>query len=411
MSDQRYGVVLFDDAIVKKRGGPQKAATDGYASIDGGRVRRIKKVTELESDVKWLTNFEFKDFNGNQLGRHPNLYSSGFLRTELKLLCDELGLGPDQMAVNEATELLSGFFGRVMRLAVQSLKVDLGAEIPKGITKTLAEFLAVRFPVSGRMNGELNEAMERAFQTWNSVLKPQRKDWKSISLRRPRYTHAIDVLTTPVPSTNRWVYLQGARLPQRNDDRLEWCLANEDMPVLANVVVKGRRGGLADLLSFNAGASNSRNWVAQPELLLLQQYCDVEVLGAFVCEDGFQHQKELDVFVSQGDFSLASTHLGILSENFWASLANPRVNRMGKKVFLPRAVWYRAMDRVITFMDAARLYKENFDVYGYGWGNVIAYYPPGATTDIIDLATEMGLDVPVSKYRELITEKRLDADE
>ncbi|WP_454727978.1 MULTISPECIES: hypothetical protein [Cupriavidus] len=411
MTQQRYGVVLFDDAIGKRRNGTARAATDGFAAIDGGRARRIKKVTELESDVKWLTNFEFADFNGNQLGRHPNLFMSGFLRVELKLLCDELGMGPDQMAVDRAAELLSGLFGRTMRIAAQTLKVDLAAEIPKGITKTLAEFIGARFPVTGRIDQKLNEAMERSYQTWNAVMQRPRKDWQSISLRRPRYTHAIDVLSTPVPSNNRWVYLQSARLPASNMDRIDWILASEELPMLANVVIKGRRGGLADLISFSSGASMERSWVSQPELLLLAQYCDVEITGAFVCEDGFQHQKELDAFPSQGDFSLASTSLGLVAENFWASLANPRVNRMGKKVYLPRAIWYRAMDRVLTFVKAAQLKKENFDIFGYGWGNVIAYYPRGATAEIIEAANALGLDVPVSKYRELQTEVRLDADE
>jgi len=300
---------------------------------------------------------------------------------------------------------------RTMRIATQTLKLDLEAEMPKGITKTLAEYIGLRYPVTGRISQDLNEAMERGYQKWHAVMSRPRKDWRSISLRRPRYTHALDVLSTPVPSNNRWVYLQSARLPAGSRDRIDWILGSEDMPMLANVIIKGRRGGLAELISFSSGAATERSWVSQPELLLLSEYCEIEVTGAFVCEDGFQHQKELDAFPSQGDFSLASASLGLVVENFWASLANPRVNRMGKKVFLPRAIWYRAMDRVLSFTKAAALKKDGFDIFGYGWGNVIAYYPTGATADVIEAATEHGLDVPVSKYREYQTEVRLDADE
>lgn len=406
----RYGVVMFDDDARTGKLAQKRAATDGFASIDGGKARRIKSATELESDVKWLTNFGFKDFNGNLLGRNPNLYSSAFLRVELKEIAKEIGASAEEIPVDRSAEVLSALFGRIMRLAHATLKIDLSAPITPGITKTLSEYIAARHPRRGTMPEEISIALEHAYQTWNACMTKTPKDWKTVTLRRPRYQHAIDLLTTPVPGESRWAYLQNARLPASNMDRIEWCLANE-LPVLANVVVKGRRGPFAELISFNSGASLPRAWVSQPELLLLSQYCDVEVIGVFVCEAGYEHQKELDMFPSLGDFSLASTSLGLLAENFWVALASPRVTRMGKKTHSPRAIWYRAMDRVQMFMRAAQLHREGFRIFGYGWGNVIAYYPPGATQDMVEIANELGLDVPVSKYKELQTEVRLDVDE
>jgi len=405
----RYGVVLFDDAFRKGRVAKMRAATNGFASIEGGKARRIKSVTELESDVRWLTNFGFQDFNGNLLGRHPNLYSAGFLRIDLAQLSDEIGAGAEQLPVDAAAEALSGLFSRVMQLATSLLQVDLAKPIAAGITKTLCEFINARTVNRNVPPDEINSAMEHSFQTWNACMSKFPTDWKSVTLRRPRYLHAIDILTTPVPSERRWTYLQGQRLPSLNADRIEWCLGNE-LPVLANIVVRGRRGGFADLISYSSGSSLPRTWASQPELLLLSQYCDVEVLGAFVCEGGFEHQAELDSFPSLGDFSLASTSLGILAENFWVAMASPRIQK-GRKFYPPRAIWYRAMDRVLMFMRAAELHRNQFKIFGYGTGSVIAYYPSGATQDMVALATELGLDVPVSKYAELRTEVRLGADE
>jgi hypothetical protein len=405
-----YGVVLFDDAV-KGSGGAvarHRTSTEGWAAIEGEAPRRILSTSELRSDVRWYTNFDWVQFNQHLLSRNPNLYFNGFLRTEFKTVAAEIGAGYEQMGANETAQHMATVFGRIMRMAVKDLKLDLNAPLGPGI-KTLSDMLLGKPSPKHKMPPEISLALQHAYQVWLVLSRNMPQQWKSVTLRRPRYQHARDVLSTPVPSQNRWCYVDDARLPQNSAERLDWCLGHE-LPVVVNAIVRGGRDEVSAFLNINSGASVPRSWICQPELLMLSQFSDIEIIGAFVCEGGFELQPEVDNFPSLGDFSLASYSLGLLCENFWVSMASPRTI-VQKKAYPPRAIWYRAMDRILLFPAAVKLQKAGFQITGYGSGQILMSYPPGSTTEMIAAAAELGLDVPLNKYAELNTEKRLEADE
>lgn len=404
----RFGAVIFDDVYRKSVGARKGTSTNGWCSIDGKPARRIVSISELESDVKWWTNLEFGDFMSAMLGRHPNVFFSGFLRTEFKALSYELGCGVEQLAADKCVQVMATIFGRVMRLSVGMLKINLEAT-PVG-TASLTDMISARNPSKNKIPDEANSALQHAYQVWTSITQRLPKDWKSVTLRRPRYAHAIDILSTEVPSEHRWKYVDSSRLPTAQAERLDWIIGH-DLPALVNVVVKPRRGDYMELINYNGGATLTRSWVCQPELLFLSQFCDIEIIGAFVCEAGFEHQKETDAFPSLGDFSTASFSLGLVTESFWMSLANPRLTMAKKRFYLPRAVWYRAMDRITMFTDAAKLKSVGFQISGYGNGSVLVCYPHGATEQLINAADELGLDMPTTKFAEVRTEVRLSSDE
>src|SRR5690606_21856421 len=197
----------------------KRASTDGWVSIEGQPAKRIVSVSELESDVKWWTNFDFTDFNANFLGRHPNIFFSGFLRTEFKSISQDIGCGVELLAADHAAQMMSIVFSRVMGLATQHLGVKLeGGGL--GV-KTLCDFIANRTVSKNKMPDELNSAMQHAYQVWSSVTQRMPKDWKSATLRKSRYEHALEILSTPVPSEHRWKYVNSARLPVNNTDRID----------------------------------------------------------------------------------------------------------------------------------------------------------------------------------------------
>lgn len=401
-----YGVVLFDD-VIRKRGKDRKRLPgEGWASVDGAAARRINSITELESNVKWLTNLDFVDFYANQLGKNPNLYYSGCLRTELKAIADEIGASVEQLSADKSAQALSTIFRRVMDLAIKRLRVDLA--VPN--VKTLPELIAARGVNKYKIPDEINTALKHAYQPWTQCITRYNREWKSATLRRSRYQHAIDVLSTPVPSEFRWGYINNDRLPTAAPKRIDWCLGH-DLPVLANVVVTPRRTDLAGVISYNSGSTVERAWLSQPELLWISLFCDVEVIGAFVCEAGFEHQKEIDQFPSLGDFSYASYSLGLLVENLWVAMGSPRTTLTNQKYYTPRAVWYRAIDRIEMFKAAAKIHQAGFQVVGYGVGSVLVNYPIGASKDLVDTAAEAGLDIPVGKFFEKRNETRLIKDE
>lgn len=404
----KFGVALFTDVIKKKARDRRREASEGWASIDGRVARRINSVVELESDVKWVTNLSYVDFFANQLGKNPNLFYSAFLRTEIKAIGEEIGAGIEQASPDKAASTLSTVCSRVGNLAIERLGVNMNLALPN--VKTLPEFLAARTPSKNQIPDDVNMALKHAYQPMTQCATRYNREWKSATLRRPRYQHALEVLSTPVPSEHRWVYLDNSKLPESNTARIDWCVGH-DLPVLANVAVKARRGELAEVISYNSGASVERAWLCQPELLWISMFCDVEVIGAFVCEAGFEAQSELEKFPQLGDFSFCSYSLGLLVENLWVAMASPRTSVVNQKFFPPRAVWYRAIDRLEMFKAAAKLHRCGFQIAGYGVGSVWLNYPPGATRDLVDAALECGLDVPMSKYFELRNEVRLGRDE
>jgi len=402
----RFGVVLFDDVSRKIAKGRERSSKEGWASIDGAPSRRITDISELESNAKWLTNLGYEDFFGNLLGRNPNLYPSYFLRTDLKAIADDVGANLENLAADKSAQALSTVFNRVMYLA---MRVP-GVQLESSSEKTLADILSGRVKNKYRLPDELNEAMKHAYQTTTQCMQRFPKDWKSVTLRVPRYQHAIDILETAVPSEYRWVYLYHARMPADATARLDWCIANP-LPVLANVIVKPQRGEFSTVISYGSGVNVERTWVSQIELLWLSQFCDVEVVGAFVCEAGYEQQKELESFPDLGEFSHSAYSLGLLAESYWVSMANPRTTQLNQKLFPPRAIWYRSLDRFSMFLKAVNLHSAGFHIVGYGVGSIWLNYPIGATDDLIEAAGEFDLDVPVSKFAELRTEKRLEADE
>ena len=402
------GVVLFDDASVKRGKTRSREPSDGWASIEGKPARRIKSVNELESNVKWLTNLEFVDFYSNGLNKNPNLFYSGCLRTELRAIADDIGAGVENVSPDKSAQALATVFARVMRLAVECLQVNFNA----ASVKSLPEFISARSTSKHKLPDEINTALKHAYQpSTHCVTKPQR-GWKAALLRRPRYQHAVEVLSTPVPSEFRWAYVNNDRMPLSGQKRIDWCLAQE-LPVLCNVKVTPRRNDLTPLISYNSGAPVERAWLSQPELLWMSMFCDVEIVGAYICDAGYVHQAELDSFPTLGDFSHAAYSLGLLCENLWVSLASPRVSSTSsqQKLYPPRAIWYRAVDRIEMFKSAVAIHRAGFQVVGYGAGSIWLNYPPGAAKDLVELSADIGLDVPVSKFFEQRNETRLVRDE
>lgn len=403
-----FGVVLFDEVVQNRKSGKnneQRVLTEGWAAIEGDAAVRFQRVTELPNDVHWLTNLSFGDFWRSQLAAHPNFYPSSFLRTDFPAVCDDVGVGLEYTQPEQTATLMAIYFGRVMWLA-KSIGVDPATSREKALAKMISERTVNKY----KLPDALNAALETAYQTQTKVItKRQGKGHQAITLRRPRYEHALEMLHSPVPSEYNWEYLNHERLPAP-DKAVDWCLANE-LPVLANVVVKPDRGVMSDVLSYGSGAGVARSWISQPELLFVSQYAQVDVIGAFVCADGYQAQPELEKIPELGAFSHSSYALGLFMENFFISMASPRVMGQQATYYAPRSIWYRAYDRFQMFLKAMALTAEKFPVSGYGVGSVWLSYPPGATEDLFELAGTLNLDISCGAWQRFRTERRLGQDE
>jgi hypothetical protein len=407
----RYGVIYFDGALQQRRTYRKDAsfiqARDGWASVAGTEAVRFDKLTDLPSDVVWITNLDFTSHRSNELHHSPNFVPSYFLRTDIAQVAAEIGAHQDHERVSVIVQALSEVFARTMRLSERYFGAK---EIPGNQNKKLEN--AIGGAIGRRtqpIDASLNTVMQQAHMTRCQVLgQPAPREWWQCTLRRNRYTHAYDVLDTAVPSTNNWEYLDASKLPASRRDRLAWAIDNP-LPVVAKVRVSDGRGLEAMVTSFGGKkrGDQPREWVCGPELFWLSKYYNtVEIDAAYVCNDGYVLLEELARFPAANEFSLTSVSLGLLVENFLALMLEAYESPSKALIFYPHAVWYAAMDRFFMFLHAYQLVRASsygqlnagFRIVSYGMGNIQVAAPHEKIDELTDIAASVGLEVPSSAY-------------
>jgi hypothetical protein len=387
----RYGVAFFErpnsydpsDSLVAK---------GGVASIAGEGAFEFANTTQLPNGVKWLTDLQWRDFCFNQLSSHPGFVFDGYLNTRSHEVLEEIGATSEFVSRDDAAGTLAGIFQRVMSYceSTYSMAIDrFGATLQSDIAATWPQSQSV-------IDSLLEYACSNANQSVNQVIGQPKPGWQTVTLRRNRFVHAIDVLSTPVPGPENWEYLDSSQLPGRTD-HLDWCITNK-RPILADVEVKPKSGILAQVLSFGSGARQIRNWVCQPELQLLAKCADVKIRGVWVFNGQLQKQPELVRFPGLGnDFCVVSTSMELLAENFWIAMATPakKANIVHRQT-LPKHCWYRAADRIFMFSRVCKLAQAGFAIVSYGTGAATIKYPHGALSELLDIVhNQTDLNVPI----------------
>ena len=417
----RYGIVYFDAAIERRRVDPRDKnayvqAREGWASIAGTTAFRIDRISELPSDVIWITNLDFTSYLKNNLGGSPNFVPYYYLKTDIAQIAAEIGAHPEHERVNVIVECLAEVFARTMRLAEQEFSVKGIGVGPK--KKKLEHAIAGAIGRQSQvMDASLNKVMEQAFQRRNQVIgQTIPYEWWQCTLRRNRYEHAHDTLSVRVPSTGNWEYLDASRLPS-GKQRVDWAI-NNDLPIVVHVRVADGKGLGAVLTSFgNKGRTTiAREWVSAPELCwLARYYSSIDIDAAFVCNDGYLPQREIERFPAANEFCLASVSMGLLAENFLAVLMEPSENPLSTAIYYPSCVWYSAVDRFIMFSLAYRIAKASgfgdpsagFKIHSYGFGNIQIATPHEKIDELTDLAAGLGLEVPSTAYWKRTMQHRL----
>lgn len=392
----RYGVAFFDrpnsydsnDSLVAK---------GGVASVAGEGIFEFANTSQLPNGVKWLTDLPWRDFCFNQLSSHPGFVFDAYLNTRSHEILEEIGATSEFVSRDDAAGTLAGIFQRVMSYCESnySIAVDrFGSTLQSDIAATWTQSQTV-------IDSLLEQACSNANQSVNQVIGQPKPGWQTVTLRRNRVVHAIDVLSTPVPGPENWEYQDSSQMPG-SVDHLDWCISNK-RPILAHVDVKPKPGILAQVLSFGSGARQIRNWVSQPELQLLAKCADVKIRGVWTCNGQPQKQQELVSFPGLGnDFCVVSTSMELLAENFWIAMATPaKAANIAHRQTLPKHCWYRAADRIFMFSRVCKLAKAGFAIVSYGAGAATIKYPPGALSELLDIVhNQTDFNVPIgAQYR------------
>jgi len=233
-----------------------------------------------------------------------------------------------------------------------------------------------------------------AYQSWSSPQMQQKMMYdrgsRMIYFRRNRLQHALDIMRTPLPA-NGWSIASNS---------LD-SLLDPGQPTLVEVAIEWRHADaeLVSLIAFGADASNTliRRWVSQIELAWLLQYARITVLSAYAANAAAPLPAQLQLpNVIAGDpvYQLSIPH-GLVAEAHWAGLARPAYNRQ-KRVseITATSVWYRAMDRAISFQMALAAKQLGGNVTGYGSGGVQVRLENLSVQQLLEVSDAVGASHP-----------------
>jgi hypothetical protein len=325
-----------------------------------------------------------------------------YLRPNMGQLQGELGLLTSRMSAGRIVEIVSEIFDRVMRMA----NMHYGLDRPQ--YETLADDLYGHIIKEDRpITPEIDEALKQSYQSYVQCEAIMPMHSKMVIFRRPRITHAMDVMATPVPG-EQWEFLEDSKLPPEGK-RLDW-LVSQDRPALVRVSIKRVDHEVSQIISFGGGVREQRNWISHPELLTLSKFAKIKVEAAFLGASYEPHPVYKSVFTG-GQMGPLSTSVGILAENYMVALSTPRSFKKftsnKDKIHSPRAAWYAASDRFHMLMPALMMHGSGFVVRGYGRGMVILGVQQGALQEARACASAAGLLAPLHVNEEIAVQTAL----
>jgi hypothetical protein len=391
----QFGAILFDHALNKQSEHPDKTRLGyGWLSIAGGEAIRIEGAHMIPSDCRFWTNLSPSAIRHHGIN-HCGILSSEFLTSTIDDVANEIGAGTMQFPPNIAVTHLSGMFDRIMRYAITRYGVD-----PTIQANRLGQIMLSQHERAYTIDSGLHRACKQSYQEIHQPPRSRRPGWSQLLLRRNRYAHATDVLSIPVPSIHNWHFVEGNKIGGTREQQIAWCIGSSQ-PVIARVHIFPKSGRMSETLSYGFGTQTSRQWLTQPELLMVSRCATINIESVFISKAGFVLQPELELFPDFGDFSLASPSAGLLAECFWSVMATPFVSaHTTGAITLPRHSWYRAMDRLLCFAAAVQLNSTGFEVASYGNGAITVFHPENDLAELLAVAGKLGLQAPASAHAE-----------
>ncbi len=386
----RVGAVYFDESgniVANDR--TVIALADAWASVGGEPARRVQSVHELASDVLWLTNLTWNNFFKAGLTRHPNFRSDGWLRTLFGQITTELGVHGDDASPDIAVEAMAAVAQRVANVATDDYKVRIKSA---RLNEDFAT--ALKAPACG-----LNDTYYPFFESiadHPSVSVIQTANYSAasptVTLRRNRLLHAAHVLSTPVPPDTGW------ELERSVGSGQDHWLESVTRPFLVRCTISNVNPLMAEVLSWGSGSRQVREWLTDLEWRIVREFSDVQVHAALLCSKPAQVLTQAALLPTGAMTPLSYTQ-GLVAENIWTAMVSRQRHKDAYR-YTAAAAWLRASDRMTMFDYAQRLHARGVVVMSYGVGNVVARYPEGGLRRTLDIATDLSLLPPSSKFAE-----------
>ena len=378
-----FGVLLFDDDL----------PTAGWAA-EGGNAYRFTRIDEISDEVLWWSNLSVVGY-AKLLGAYQHIKPIGYLPTDLSALQNELGLVRPYKTQQAAATTLSEIFARVMRTANDAYGV---CETPDFASFTkLADPLTLQLAgVDKPIGGDIDAAMRLAHENITFCIAKSEKHSYAYRFRRPRIEHALDVLRVPIP-TGDWRFHNDDSIPRQ---RRVAFLVDLRQPVLAHGYYDQVDAAFAEVVNYGASVKSDRQFICQPDLLVLSRFAKVAVSGAFVAETYTNLTTRLPLELARpvGPLSIS---IGLLTEACLVALMQrspPRTQSAIKdahRLTTPRSVWLTAADRFHCMSAALQFHTFGFTVTNYGAGQVTVQVPVTRAIEACKLSSLIGFVPPL----------------
>lgn len=390
----RIGAIVFDPgSVIGASDRSVVSLVQGWASISGTPARRIQGISDLPSDVIWLTNLGFSPFVKAKLNMHANFRSDGWLRTAFEQIATELGVGTKKIS-KEAAETVSLIAHRVVAHSFR----ELGIQIQNN-TKLNDDF-AASMKLQNCKIADLHYSIFETVAGHPVVPVVQsvsfgRGNSSSVTLRCNRLAYARFMLSQKVPSDTGWELVKH----KLSDSELERL----DKPFMVHCRITNVKPIISEALSWGSGSKSLREWLTDVEWRVIRRFADVEIRAAMICEHGYESLDPHMSMLPNGAVDDLSYSMGLVAEQVWTALMNkqPRLG-IHSPGFPARAAWLRSIDRMQMFDYCQRMQaRRGVSLISYGMGNVVVRVPEGGLQNIVDIALETGLMPPMASFLEL----------
>ncbi|MEZ8292751.1 hypothetical protein AB6D11_02735 [Vibrio splendidus] len=388
----KVGVCIFDEPSLAKA---------GWASIAGSNSKRIQSVSELSSNVFWVTNIGYFDFKKLNLFQSSNIVEDQFFRVKLATLLYELQSSDDPRS---GSEIASKVLNRVHEIGKKTLGIEITGSSYR--YSSLIQNNCIDKLHSSKPSGSNPQDISMAIlqstqenQVMSSRLQPRGS--RAFPFSFPRGSYAKYLLSLKYPSSNEWKTIvasdgkkvfgvQNGKSLKGSEDILSKLQNHEQngRGLILRTAVQNMEKSHQSFAQFGMGANKMiRNWATGPEIIEMARYSKVEVNGGY-----YTNLEEIDlpdeIKLLLGDqFSVSH---GIFLENYWVAISSAIYSKNQTNVCAIGA-FMRAYDRIACGRAAEVFSRNNFVVGAYSLGRVLVFVRPGEEQTVKNIALELGL--------------------
>jgi len=380
------GVAFFDTTNAKDGG--------GWCSMGGNRATRFNGFSDLNAGYIWVTNLSMMEFLEQGLSKAAHLRNATFFHLSLTQIANDCGFQQDS-SIPSIVEALSGVATHTITIARRCMP---GLRILDSLHESVYKFLGLD-DYKNDPAIMYQPLFQSAFQENSQVGGSWLQGSDTVRLSMNRVDFAEEVLSYPFPV--------GAWRDERSDMTADEFI-NLDVPALACAEVDLKAANNPNLLAFGvqwSGTAVMREWITQPEAAMLKtagaKIKISNILRGSSVSDGF----ELPELITNDPLTRSSYSAGLVAESFLHALTSKRYvwnskNLRNKYFFPARAVYLKAVDRMLSYNLAMQMSDRNYIVSSYGLGVVNIQVTEDLYVEAVKDAADLGFAIVASKFRQ-----------